>query len=81
MRSDEHHAFNEDVSRILLGEAPSWRGLRAEEVVRQARPLVEELAELARGAGGGPEQALARAGQIASTLSGIFDLSARKPAR
>jgi len=51
---DSHDAFNEDLSRILLGEAPMYRNRSqaqapsVEDFLRRARPLMEELVKLSR---------------------------------
>jgi hypothetical protein len=90
-REEHRAAFNEDVSRILLGEPLPWRegagapAIGPEDFVRQARPLIEELTQLARQLewGADPESALARARElppearriweIATALTGAFD--------
>jgi hypothetical protein len=86
-------ALNEDLSRILLGEPPPWRqgagapALGPEDFLRQARPLIEELTQLARQLewGADVEQDLARTGEmppearrirdIATALTGVLDHS------
>ncbi len=91
---DRRAALNEDLSRILLGEPPSWRsdgsarGPDLGDCLRQARPLVAELAQLARRlawssdyeeAPGAAREALPQARrirEIATTLTGIFDVPA-----
>jgi hypothetical protein len=51
---DRGDALNEDLSRILLGEfllcgaPPDGPPAPSEEVLRQARPLLDELARIAR---------------------------------
>jgi hypothetical protein len=95
--AERRAALNDDLSRILLDEPRPWRSgaeapaLGLEDFLRQARPLVEELARLARqlewNAQG--QHARARAGEmrpearriraIATALTDIFDFSPQGP--
>jgi hypothetical protein len=88
-------AFDEDLSRILLGEPPLWRngakpparGFR--DLLRQARPLVEELSSYFQhdyrvedeeiGVGETPPVAR-RMEELAVALTNLFDRSAEQSA-
>jgi hypothetical protein len=87
-------ALNEDLSRILLDEprpGAEAAALGPEDFLRQARPLVEELARLARQLewNADHQHVRARAGEmppearriraLAAALTDIFDLSPHGP--
>jgi hypothetical protein len=76
-------AFNEDLSRILLGEPLPWReganapAIGPEDFLRQARPLIEELAQLARQLewGADLEQARARTGEMPPEARHVWEIT------
>jgi hypothetical protein len=85
--------FDEDLSRILLGEPPLWRnGTRApatrfRDLLRQARPLVEELSAYVQYEFTDEDDQLAqretppvarRIEELAVALTSLFDRSAEQ---
>jgi hypothetical protein len=87
-------AFDEDLNRILLGEPPLWRrGNKAAEPVfrdllRQARPLVEELSSYVHDDYSADERidseetppVAKRIGELAVALTNLFECSADRAA-
>jgi hypothetical protein len=87
--ADEHvDAFNEDLARILLGESLPLRASGTPpasdcvDVLRQARPLAEDLARLARqleasAVRAAPEMTreIRRIREVATSLAEILSLS------
>jgi hypothetical protein len=88
-------AFDEDLCRILLGEQPQWRkpakapGRKLRDLLRQARPLVEELSSYVRyeyndedliGSQDAPPVSR-RMEELAVALTSLFDRPAEVPVR
>jgi hypothetical protein len=76
---ERRDAFNEDLSRILLGEHLSGRqdGPAPQDFLGEARPLIQEMAELAEGprehtAVSAASGHLARIRELAAGLSDLF---------